>query len=136
MTHTGGCACGAVRFEITKDFLGVGSCHCSDCQKASGGGPNHVALAPRDALVVLKGQPKLYRSKADSGATVARAFCGDCGTPLWSIPDHEPFLPVKLGALDDNDALAPQMQIYVSSAAPWHVLRDGIPTFPKMPPPR
>jgi hypothetical protein len=135
MERTGGCACGAIRFKITAPFLGVGACHCADCQKASGGGPNYVGLAPVSALEVTKGQAKLYRSKGDSGAEVARAFCPECGTPLWSVPAHEPFMPVKLGALDTSVDLAPAMHIYVASAPPWHMIEKDLPAFPGMPPP-
>jgi hypothetical protein len=135
MERMGGCACGAIRFEITSPFLGIGACHCTNCQKASGGGPNYVALAPKSALVVTKGETKLYRCHGDSGAEVARAFCADCGTPLWGIPAHEPFMTVKLGALDDNSDLAPSLHIYVASAPRWHIIEDNLPCFPKMPPP-
>ncbi len=133
MERTGGCACGAIRFKIKAPFIGIGACHCTDCQKASGGGPNYVGLVPKDALVVTQGEAKLFYSKGDSGAEVARAFCPDCGTPLWSVPAHEPFFTVKLGALDDRADLAPQMHIYVASAPSWHPLGDGLPAFPKMP---
>ena len=68
--RTGGCACGAVRFKVTGPFMGVGVCHCTDCQKASGGGPNYVALAPNDGFEVTKGEAKIYRSKGDSGGDV------------------------------------------------------------------
>lgn len=134
MTRTGGCACGSIRFEVTKPFLAVGSCHCTDCQKASGGGPNYVALTPRDALRVLSGEPKVFERIAESGAVVGRAYCGDCGTPLWSLPVHEPFIPIKLGALDESSDLVPQMHIYVSSAPSWHAINDAAPCFDKMPP--
>lgn len=132
--RTGGCACGAVRFKITAPLLGVGACHCTDCQKASGGGPNYVGLAPASAFVVTKGEAKVFRSKGDSGAEVGRAFCAECGTPLWSIPPGAPFLPVKLGALDDKSDLTPQMHLYVASAPKWHLMEEDLPKFPKMPP--
>ena len=135
MEHTGGCACGAIRFKITAPFIGIGACHCLGCQKMSGGGPNYVALTPKDALVLTKGEIKQHRSTADSGAEVARTFCGDCGTPLWSTPANEPFLTVKLGALDDNVDLTVGIHIYVSSAPSWHIIEEGVPTFSKMPPP-
>ena len=137
VTHserTGGCACGAIRFRVTGPFIAVGVCHCKDCQKAAGGGPNYVALTPGPAFEVTKGQAKLYRSRGASGAEVGRAFCADCGTPLWSLPAHEPFVPVKLGALDDSSDLTPNMHLYVSSAAPWHLMHEGLPRFPQMPP--
>ncbi|HEY2707850.1 MAG TPA: GFA family protein [Caulobacteraceae bacterium] len=132
--RTGGCACGAVRFKITQPLMGVGVCHCTDCQKASGGPPNYVALAPTTGFEVTKGAAKIYASKGDSGGEVSRAFCPECGTPLLSTPDGAPFTPVKLGALDDNADLAPAMHLYVSSAPAWHLMHEGLPTFPKMPP--
>lgn len=134
MKRTGGCACGAVRFEAAEPFFAVGSCHCTDCQKISGGGPNYVALVPKAALTVTKGEPKLHEKAGDSGKTVKRAFCGECGTPLWSLPPEGPFFPVKLGAFDDAAGLAPQMQIYTSSAPAWHRLDMSLPSFEKMPP--
>jgi hypothetical protein len=132
--RTGGCACGSVRFKISAPFLAVGACHCTDCQKASGGGPNYVGLAPVTAVSVTKGEPRTYRTSGDSGAEVRRVFCADCGTPLWSVPAHEQFMPVKLGALDDRSGLSPAMHIYVASAPEWHMIPDGVPAFPKMPP--
>ena len=80
--RTGGCACGAIRFKITAPLMGVGVCHCTDCQKASGGGPNYVARAPKTAFEVTKGEARVYFSKGDSGEDVGRAFCPNCGTSL------------------------------------------------------
>lgn len=134
--RTGGCACGAIRFKITGPLIAIGACHCTDCQKASGGGPNYVALAPKGALQVIQGAATFFCSEADSGAEVARAFCAECGTPLWSNPADESFTPVKLGALDERSDLVPQLHIYADSAPPWHPFGSGLPTFAKMPPPR
>ena len=135
MERHGGCACGAIRFKITAPFLGIGACHCTACQKGAGGGANYVALALASSFSVTHGQAKIYTSKGDSGADVGRAFCPECGTPLWSEPAHEPFIPIKLGALDDSSDLSPGMHIYVSSAPHWHVIPANLPAFLKMPPP-
>jgi len=132
--RTGGCACGAIRFRISAPLMGVGVCHCTDCQKASGGPPNYVALAPTAAFEVTKGEPKVHYSKGDSGQDAGRAFCPECGTPLWSMAGGAPFTPVKLGALDQHSDLSPTLHLYVSSAPPWHLMHDGLPQFPKMPP--
>lgn len=112
MENTGGCACGAIRFRVTAPFIATGACHCTDCQKASGGGPNYVALVPKGALEVTGGEAKYYIRKGDSGGEARRAFCPDCGTPLWSEPEHLPFIPVKTGALDEGADLKPAMHIY------------------------
>lgn len=116
--RSGGCACGAIRFTINAPLMNVGVCHCTDCQKASGGGPNYVALVPKTSLSVTKGEVKVYFCKGNSGSDVGRAFCPDCGTPLWSLPPHAPFLTVKLGALDHNADLMPALHLYTASAPP------------------
>jgi hypothetical protein len=114
--------------------MAIGVCHCTDCQKASGGPPNYVALAPKTDFEVTKGEAKIYVSKADNGEDVGRAFCPNCGTPLWSLPPNAPFTAVKLGALDDSADLTPNLHLYAASAPPWHLMHDGLPTFPGMPP--
>jgi len=132
---TGGCACGAVRFKITAPPMGVGVCHCLDCQKSSGGAPNYVALIPKGGFEVTKGEAKVYTCKGDSGADIGRAFCANCGSPLWSIPGGAaPFFPVKLGALDDSSSMTPSLHLYTASAQPWHLMHDGLPQFAQMPP--
>jgi hypothetical protein len=132
--RTGGCACGAIRFKIIAPLAGVSVCHCSDCQKASGGPPNYVALALTSAFEVTQGEAKLYVTTGDSGAECGRAFCPDCGTPLWSTATLAPDLtPIKLGALDDSSGLMPSAHVYTASAPPWHLMHDTVPMFLKMP---
>lgn len=132
-THTGGCACGAIRFEIDEPFMMQGACHCADCQKTSGGGANYVVLAPKGALRVTKGEAKLFTSKGDSGGDVNRAFCPDCGTPLWSIPAEAPFMTVKVGAFDNLPNYKPQMHIYTASAPAWHTFTPDAARIEGMP---
>lgn len=130
----GGCACGAVRYEITAPLIGVGVCHCRQCQYGTGGGPNYVALAPKGGLHFTKGEPKRYASPGGSGQTVERVFCADCGTPLISDPAMGPFYPVKLGSFDDPSSVTPNIHIWTSEAQPWHRIDPGLPAFPQNPP--
>lgn len=130
----GGCACGKVRYQINQAPMGVGVCHCRQCQYSSGGGPNYVALVMRDAFEVTKGAPKAFSSPGGSGQDVARAFCPDCGTPLYSDPVVLPFLAVKLGGLDDPSALSPGMHIWTVDAPSWHQMTPGLPVFERGPP--
>jgi len=134
MRRSGGCACGTIRFLVDAEPLGTGACHCSNCRKFSGGGPNYVVLLPPDAIVLEQGQPRAYEDRGDSGGKVLRNFCPDCGTPLWSIAENLPFVPVKVGAFDDAADLGPVMHIFTASAPAWHPLADGLPGFPGLPP--
>jgi len=100
---TGGCQCGAVRFQVGK--LGRATiCHCRMCQKAFGGffGP----LVTTHDLVWSRGAPKYFQSSNK----VRRGFCGDCGTPL--VYDYgSPDLEIAIGAFDDPEVAAPVLQV-------------------------
>lgn len=132
----GGCACGAIRFKIQGEPMGGGVCHCRSCQYATGGPPNYVLLAPKGGFSVTKGQPKVHTTTAESGNRVDRAFCPECGTPLYTAIDGDtlPFIPVKVGALDDPSNFTPGMHLFMDEAQPWHLVHPGAMQFPRMPP--
>jgi hypothetical protein len=89
---------------------------------------------PAPALKVT-GAMKYYESKTDSGGTISRGFCPDCGTPILSkttgMPDA---LVVKAGSLDDPKLFQPQIVLYTASAQPWDTVDEKLPSFPGMPP--
>ncbi|MBT6204805.1 MAG: GFA family protein [Alphaproteobacteria bacterium] len=125
MAATGGCLCGAVAYEIDQPISDVIACHCTDCQKASGAGLSHNAVIQTTNLAFTKGEPRTYAKVVDSGRTLTRYFCGDCGTQLFSQRSNAPeMMVVKAGSLDDRSALRQVMEIWTSSANPW-VPRDG-----------
>ena len=91
--RTGGCACGAIRFKITAPLMGVGVCHCTDCQKASGGGPNYVALAPKTLSKSRRARPGSTSVRATAARTpgapsvrIAGLRCGACPPMRRSRP--------------------------------------------------
>ena len=133
----GGCLCGAVRFAIDRPILGMAVCYCRACQHISGGGPNYVVLAPREALQLIKGEPRVHTILAESGNEIGRAFCADCGAPLWAeTHDGTPFMPVRAGALDEPTDLTVTSVLYTREAQPWHLIHQGVRTFERMPPVR
>src|SRR5215470_10449486 len=81
--RTGGCLCGAVRYESAGEPEFSLQCHCRDCQRSSGTAYNAAIRVPSAGFRVTQGAPKRYVSKADSGNEITRVFCGDCGSPLW-----------------------------------------------------
>jgi hypothetical protein len=130
---TGGCLCGRIRYRIGVAPLAAVACHCRDCQYVSGGAEANVLAVPVAALAV-EGAPKRYRSRADSGNTVWRSFCPDCGTPLFAGNDaHPEFVSVKVGSLDDPSGFARQAHIWTASAPPWHLMEDDVPKLPGNP---
>ncbi len=130
-TLTGGCLCGAVRFETGAPRIML-QCHCTDCQKVSGGAPAHLVGIPENNLKITRGAPKSFTVKGSSGENVTRYFCGDCGTPLHSRPEAFPgTLFVKAGAYDDSAFYASARAVWTASAPPWHQLPEGVPHEPR-----
>src|SRR5207245_2377762 len=99
-TIKGGCACGAVRYESSADPVFSGTCHCRDCQRASGGTSSY-ALALPEAALKLTGEVKYHTVKADSGKTMSRGFCPKCGSRLTGRGEGLPGLMlIAPGSLD------------------------------------
>ena len=136
MGFQGGCACKAIRYEASAEPMAVMNCHCRACQYASGGGYTTAVVLPPGTLKVTKGKAKGYSSKGDSGKTVTRFFCADCGSPLYSEPESSQVTVVKAGSMDDPSGLVMTGALYTSEAQPWaHIDVDKL-RFEKMPPPR
>jgi hypothetical protein len=118
--RTGGCLCGAIRYAITAPITELRACHCIDCQRASGAHGTVAAFIPRAGFALTQGQPKHYAKKADSGRTLIRYFCGDCGSQLYSHRETTPeLLGVRAGTLDDSSDLKISTHIWTKSARPW-----------------
>jgi len=90
--RTGGCRCGAIRYEVTGPPVASVACHCRDCQYVSGGGADYSMVFQRDGFRVLKGTPRVYKAKPTSGGSF---FCKSCGVHVFSGPDSSPHLGSK-----------------------------------------
>ena len=132
-TLSGRCLCGRSHFTAGGGAQMTGHCHCVDCRKASGAGRcTHVVVS--EAGFRAEGPIRRFDKPADSGSMVTRAFCEVCGSPLFSTNDRMPGMVfLRAGALDDPDAVTPQMTVYASRAPKWDRADDGVPRFEVMP---
>ena len=125
----GGCLCGAVRYVLKAEPLMTAVCHCTHCQRQSGG-VFSTNLAIPDAAYVQTGETKVFTDKGDSGKAVWRHFCGACGSPILSKVEAMPGLSlVKAGTLDDLSGLKPGIEVYTDHAAAWVVPIAGAQRF-------
>jgi hypothetical protein len=132
-TFSGGCMCGAIRYECSADPLLALNCHCRDCQRSTGGPFASVLAVPKDALKIT-GEPKYHEVKADSGHMISRGFCVECGSPLFTKLSANPnMMGIKAASLDDPSWYRPAMDIYTDSAQPWDYLNPDLPKSAKMP---
>ena len=132
-TVTGGCACGAVRYEYSGDPVFMGNCHCRDCQRTTGGAYVAGIGVPESALKIT-GIVKYHELAGDSGKRVSRGFCPSCGSRLFSAIEARPeIVAILAGSLDDPSIYKPTVDIYTSSAQPWDHMDPQTVKFLKMP---
>jgi hypothetical protein len=123
----GGCLCGAVRYSVEWPPIAVATCHCRNCQKQSGSALSLVGVLRRDALKVT-GDLTVYEDRAESGATVYRKFCGQCGSPVITdtkAAEQQGIVFIKAGTLDDVSGLAPSTHYWTDSAQDWFAYPEG-----------
>ena len=134
MPHTGGCLCGAIRYAVEAPLEELRACHCTDCQRASGGHGAVVAFVRAESFKLLRGTPKRYAKKADSGRTLVRYFCAECGSSLYSHREATPeVIGVRAGTLDDSSELRITAHIWTNSAQPWSYLDPAAKHYPAQP---
>jgi len=127
---SGGCLCGAVRYECSAAPLSMVNCHCRDCQRAGGSGASPTVVVPAAAFTVVRGAATFHSLVADSGHTARRAFCAACGSPLFaSTSARADVVAIRAGSLDDPSWFHPQAEVWVASAQPWVRLNPDIPHF-------
>ena len=132
---TGGRACGAIRYECTAEPLYMGNCHCRDCQRATGSAYFPAVGMAATAFRLMTGTPAVYEKLADSGHTMRRMFCAQCGSPVFLTNSARSNLVVLYaGSVDDPSWIRPTRDIYTASAQPWDYLDPTLPKFPQMPP--
>jgi hypothetical protein len=126
---TGGCGCGAVRFEVDAVPTGAVYCHCTRCQHRTGTAAAASARVEPGSVRVVRGEDRLGVWAPEGGWL--KVFCGDCGSALFaSDPETSEVLAVRLGAFDGDPGVRPGARQFVAYAAPWEPIPDdGLPRF-------
>ena len=121
----GRCLCGRVVYRINGAITGINFCHCRQCRKASGSAFGTSAAVTREDLEIVRGREHLSRYESTPGKQ--RVFCGNCGSPLYSVREGGDTAYVRLGTLDDDPGRAPDVHIHVASRAAWYQIHDDLP---------
>jgi hypothetical protein len=127
---TGGCLCGAVRYAYEGEVGPAGYCHCADCRRVSGSAFGISVRVVASGFSIVAGVPKSFTKLSDSGRPVARYFCGDCGSPLYTLPPLNPDVVfIKAGSLDDPSAVKPNRQAWTRSRVEWAEIDPAITSY-------
>jgi hypothetical protein len=131
---SGGCACGAIRYESTAEPVFMLHCHCRDCQRSSGGPFSSFVVVPKEAFKFTQGSPRFHASPSEAGGETHRGFCPECGSPILSNPDAAPHLvAIRTASLDDPGGFCLQAEVWTSDAHPWDRMDPAVQKFEKYP---
>lgn len=121
--HSGGCLCGAVRYEVTGKLRDVVDCHCTQCRRTTG----HflAATAARHGNFRLTRQSGLKWYVSSPAAR--RGFCAECGSTLFWEGTGLPHLSIAAGSLDDATGLKTVCHIFVADKGAYYELDDDVP---------
>ena len=130
---TGGCLCGALRYEATGEPTFAGYCYCADCRKASGGGSIGFMGFPARA-VRFRGPARPFSSPALRGVAT-RNFCPTCGGLVFGgVVGESDSHTIYAGSLDEPSHFRPIMAIFNRDRPDWAPLPPGLTVFETMPP--
>jgi hypothetical protein len=125
---SGGCACGAIRYESSAEPAMMLNCHCRDCQRSSGGPFVSFVVVPKEGFKFVQGSPRFYDSPSDAGGHVHRGFCSDGGSPVMGKVDVAPdIVAIRSASLDAPSLFQPQMDVWTSDAQPWDYMDPALP---------
>ena len=126
MTLTGGCYCGALRYEISGAIPWRALCLCRTCQKISGGAGNLFVGMDDSDFRYVRGKPRRFTRKgADAAPT--REFCGECGVHIAARSPRAPRgIVIKVGTLDDPSVFeGPRIAFWTQEKQAFHMIPDG-----------
>jgi hypothetical protein len=125
--RSGGCLCGAVRYEVRGPLRAIMICHCVECRRWAGHA--WAATAARKADLEIHGDVVWFASP-QSQYHADRGICGRCGASLfWRAPGRDR-VSIGAGTLDDPDGLPIAAHIWTEQAADWERPPEGIPAYP------
>lgn len=133
---TGGCQCGAVRYECTAqpDDIEMMTCHCRDCQRLGGGPFVTIVFVPATTFRVTRGAIRHHVTDGETGPH-RRGFCAECGSRLTGGEGPgSTHIGMTASSLDDPSWFKPRFEMWVTDAQPWDRLDAKLPGFEKYPP--
>ena len=123
---TGGCFCGAVRYEVEAFLNSAFYCHCGNCRRLYGQPVAVGVPVVPGTLRFTQGEPRYYQTSDHA----KRGFCATCGSRIVYQPlrgEYQHFTQVELGSLNHPEEVRPKVHAFIESRLPWFETADELP---------
>ncbi len=123
---TGGCLCGAVRYELRGELRGVYNCHCGQCRRSHGHFGAYSSVTPDQISFTISRGLKW----SESSKIARRGFCGDCGSSLFWEPADRDHLAIAAGSFDQPSGLITLGHIFTDDKGDYYTIDDDLERWP------
>jgi hypothetical protein len=131
---SGGCPCGAIRYEVSATPLLLYACHCTDCQRQSGSAFSMGMPVASQSFRITRGQPRDWHRVGTAGVRTTSWFCGECAGRIYGERDGlAGRVNIRAGTLDDTSWLRPVGHYFMRSAQPWEKMSADADCFETLP---
>jgi hypothetical protein len=130
---TGGCLCGRIKYKVNGEPFRIANCHCDDCRKATGSAYATNLFFNETQIILTQGTLKKFKHTADSGGSMTKEFCDNCGSQVFGSGTNRPgIINVKVGSINDAHFVKPDVNLYTSHALNCTHIDDDVDNYEEM----
>ena len=130
---SGKCLCGKVTYKCDAEPKAIFNCHCEDCRRATGSVFGTNLFVPEEKVGIF-GEVSSYCHTSDSGSTMTKFFCNNCGSLLFGKNSAKiNVLSIRAGTVDQVDLIKPAVNIFMDSKIPSTSIDKNLKQASKMP---
>ncbi|MDA9100201.1 GFA family protein [Planktomarina sp.] len=130
---SGKCLCGNVSYQCHSEPKAIFNCHCEDCRRATGSVFGTNLFVP-ETKVKISGKVSSYSHISDSGSTMTKRFCPNCGSLLFGSNSAKPnVVSIRAGTVDQLALIKPQINLFMDKKVPSTSIDENLKQASRMP---
>ena len=130
---SGKCLCGNVSYQCHSEPKAIFNCHCEDCRRATGSVFGTNLFVPENE-VEISGEVSSYSHISDSGSTMTKRFCPNCGSLLFGSNSAKPnVVSIRAGTVDQLALIKPQINLFMDKKVPSTSIDENLKQASGMP---
>ena len=130
---SGKCLCGNVSYQCHSEPKAIFNCHCEDCRRATGSVFGTNLFVP-ETKVEISGKVSSYSHISDSGSTMTKRFCPNCGSLLFGSNSAKPnVVSIRAGTVDQLPLIKPQINLFMDKKVPSTSIDENLKQASRMP---